>query len=150
MTRIVLNGKTKWIINSCIGIMKKLNQIKFFTVTLPLLLWAAIIMVLTSIPGEKMPEIGLWNWDKLAHGVVYLFLAFFLFRYLYIVRAFTIARALKWGVIIGVMYAGIDELHQIPIPKRLGTFQDFLADSIGVGIGVYASVRYFRRKLKKA
>lgn len=123
---------------------------KFLTITLPLFLWAAVIMVLTSIPGEKMPEIGLWNWDKLAHGMVYLILAFLLFRYLFLVRAFTIANAWKWGIVIGVIYAGIDELHQIPIPNRLGTWQDFVADSLGVGIGIYAAVRYFGRKIKRA
>ena len=127
--------------------MKK-NQ--FLTITLPLFLWAAVIMVLTSIPGEKMPEIGLWNWDKFAHCAVYLILAFLLFRYLFLVRALTITYAWKLGILIGIIYAGIDELHQMPIPNRLGTWQDFLADSLGVGFGIYAAVRYFRRKIKKA
>ena len=127
--------------------MKK-NQ--FITITLPLFLWAAVIMVLTSIPGEKMPEIGLWNWDKFAHCAVYLILAFLLFRYLFLVRALTITYAWKLGILIGIIYAGIDELHQMPIPNRLGTWQDFLADSLGVGFGIYAAVRYFRRKIKKA
>ena len=126
--------------------MKK-NQ--FLTITLPLFLWAAIIMVLTSIPGEKMPEVGLWNWDKFAHGAVYTILAFFLFRYLFLVRALTITYAWKLGILVGIIYAGIDELHQIPIPNRLGTWQDFLADSLGVGFGIYASVQFFRRKTKK-
>jgi len=54
------------------------------------------------------------------------------------------------GIVIGVIYAGIDELHQIPIPNRLGTWQDFVADSLGVGIGIYAAVRYFGRKIKRA
>jgi VanZ family protein len=129
--------------------MKKLEKNKFLTITLPLFLWAATIMVLTSIPGEKMPEIGVWNWDKLAHGAVYLILAFLLFRYLILVRAFTIANAWKLGMVIGIIYAGIDELHQMPIPNRLGTWQDFLADSLGVGIGLYIAVRYFRRKMNK-
>ena len=122
---------------------------KFLTITLPLFLWAAIIMILTSIPGDKMPEIELWNWDKLAHCAVYFVLAFLLFRYLFFVRAFTIANAWKLGIVIGVIYAGIDELHQMPIPNRLGTWQDFLADSLGVCIGVYIAVRYFRRKMKR-
>ena len=109
-----------------------------------------LFMVLTSIPGEKMPEIGLWNWDKFAHCAVYLILAFLLFRYLFLVRALTITYAWKLGILIGIIYAGIDELHQMPIPNRLGTWQDFLADSLGVGFGIYAAVRYFRRKIKKA
>ena len=122
---------------------------KFLTITLPLFLWAAIIMVLTSIPGEKMPEIGLWNWDKLAHWAVYFVLAFLLFRYLLLVRAFTIENAWKLGILIGVIYAGIDELHQIPIRNRLGTWQDFVADSLGIGIGICVAVWYFRWKAKK-
>ncbi len=127
-----------------------MNKIKSLTITLPLFLWAAIIMVLTSIPGEKMPEIGLWNWDKFAHCAVYLILAFLLFRYLFLVRSFTIANAWKFGIIISIIYAGIDELHQIPIPNRLGTWPDFFADSLGVGIGIYAALRYFKWKTKKA
>ena len=121
---------------------------KFLTITLPLFLWAAVIMVLTSIPGEKLPEIELWNWDKLAHGAVYFILSILLFRYLFLVRGVTIANSWKLGIVIGAAYAGIDELHQIPIPNRLGTWQDFIADICGVGIGIYTAVEYFRRKMK--
>ena len=125
--------------------VKKKN--KFLTTTLPLFIWAALILVLTSIPGEKMPEIGLWNWDKLAHCAVYFILSILLFRYLFLVRIFTIANCWKLGLLIGVAYAGLDELHQIPIPNRTCTWQDFIANICGVGIGVYGGVKYFRRKM---
>lgn len=122
---------------------------KFLTITLPLFFWAALILVLTSAPGEKMPEIDLWNWDKLAHCAVYFILSILLFRYLFLVRSLTIANSWKLGMLIGAAYACLDELHQIPIPNRLGTWQDFIADACGVAVGTYAVLRYFRWKMKK-
>ena len=119
---------------------------KFLTITLPLLLWTALMIVVSSTPGDKLPEVDIWGWDKLAHCAEYIVFSFLLFRYFFLVRTFTIENAWRLGVIISIIYAGLDELHQIPIPNRICTWQDFVADICGVGIGVYGGVKYFSRK----
>ena len=115
-------------------------------VTLPLFLWSATILVLTSLPAQEMPEINLWNWDKLAHCFVYLVLAVLVMRYLLEVRGYIPAKALKLCIIIGAAFGGIDEVHQFFIPGRSCAWQDFIADFIGVLFGGYMAFRYFRRK----
>jgi len=115
-------------------------------ITLPLFVWSATILVLTSLPVEQMPEINLWNWDKLAHCFVYLILAILLMRYLLDVRMYLPAKALKLSVIIGAVFGGIDEIHQFFIPGRSCAWQDYIADLAGVLLGAYLAFRYYRRK----
>ena len=104
------------------------------------------MIVVSSTPGDKLPEVDLWSWDKLAHCAEFAVFSFLLLKYLFLGRAFTIVNALKLGAAIGIIYAGLDELHQILIPNRICSWLDFVADVCGVGIGVYGGVTYFRRK----
>lgn len=118
----------------------------FFTITLPLLLWTALMFTVSTFPGKKLPEVSLWQWDKLAHCAEFIIFSILLIRYLYLGRTFTLVTAWKIGIIIGIVYAGLDELHQIPIPNRCCTWQDFVADMSGVVLGTYIAVRFFKRK----
>lgn len=113
---------------------------QFFFISLPLILWLILIISIGSFPGEKVPEVHLWQWDKLAHCGEYCILAILLIRYLYRVRNFSLIQVFISGFLISVVYAGIDELHQLFIPGRSCTWQDFIADSLGIGIGVYIMV----------
>ncbi len=119
---------------------------KFLTLTLPFLLWTALMIAVSSTPGKKLPEVGLWNFDKFAHWVEYFIFSFLLFRYMHLGRNVSMAGTLKLGIIISIAYAGLDELHQMAIPNRLCTWQDFVADTIGVITGFYAAYRFYRRK----
>ena len=128
--------------------MKKIftTQNKFLTITLPLVLWTALMIAVSSTPGKKLPEIGLWNFDKFAHSVEYFIFSFLLFRYMYLGKSLSLVKTIRLGIIIGIAYGGLDELHQMPIPNRMCTWQDFVADTIGVLTGFYATYWFYKRK----
>ena len=95
---------------------------------LPVVLWAAVIFALSSIPHLSS---GLGTWDlllrKCAHVTEYAILGLLLARALLReVPAFT----------LGVLYAITDELHQSFVRGRHAAPLDVAIDAVGVLIGV--------------
>ncbi len=127
-----------------IGVSIKVK--KFLSITAPLFLWAALMITVSSVPGKKLPKVAIWNWDKLAHTFEYFIFSLLLFRYCYSGRHFAINVSIKVTAFIGMAYAILDELHQLLIPNRSCTWQDMIADIIGVGLGVYLAVQLYKRK----
>jgi VanZ family protein len=103
----------------------------------PVMAWAALIFVLSSIPDLGT---GLGGWDlvlrKIAHAAEFAVLGFLLLR---AVRGPQVALGL------GIAYAVSDEIHQHFVPGRLGSPIDVLIDSAGVLAGVLAWRRVRRR-----
>jgi VanZ family protein len=95
---------------------------------LPVVLWAAVIFALSSIPDLGT---GLGTWDtilrKLAHTTEYAFLGALLVR---AVHRADVAFAL------GVAYAASDELHQTFVRGRHGSPVDVAIDAVGIAIGL--------------
>jgi VanZ family protein len=105
---------------------------------LPVVLWAAVIFALSSIPSLNS---GLGTWDlvlrKLAHMAEYALLAALLLR----------ALAGPWlAFLISLAYAASDELHQHFVRGRAGTPRDGAIDALGALIGLVA-FSYGRRLL---
>ena len=95
---------------------------------LPVVLWAALIFAFSSVPDLGT---GLGGWDlalrKIAHAAEYAVLGALL------------ARALsnpRLAVLVGVLYAASDEVHQAFVPGRLGSPIDVAIDAVGVVAGV--------------
>ena len=99
----------------------------------PVLLWAALIFTLSSIPDLST---GLGTWDlvvrKLAHVAEYAILGALLLR---AVRHEPAALAL------GSLYAATDELHQSFVAGRHGSPVDWAIDTLGVALGVAVLAR---------
>jgi VanZ family protein len=99
---------------------------------LPVVLWAAVIFALSSIPSLST---GLGLWDtvlrKLAHGTEYAILGALLFRAL--VRELPAFAA-------GVAYAITDEIHQHFVTGRNASLVDVTIDAAGVLAGIIALV----------
>jgi VanZ family protein len=95
---------------------------------LPVVLWAALIFGLSSIPQLGT---GLGTWDlvlrKLAHFCEYAILGALLLR--------ALGRETH-AVAAGVAYAATDELHQHFVPGRHAAFRDVAIDAAGVLGGV--------------
>ena len=102
---------------------------------LPVVAWAALIFALSSVPDLGT---GLGGWDlvlrKIAHAAEFAVLGALL------VRATDRAGV---ALLVGVLYAVGDEVHQSFVPGRLGSPVDVAIDAVGVAVGVaiWQSVR---------
>ena len=103
---------------------------------LPVVAWAGLIFILSSIPDLGT---GLGGWDlvlrKLAHAAEFAVLG------LLLVRALARPWAAFW---LGSAYAVTDEIHQAFVPGRLGSPVDVAIDAAGVAVGVAVAVRLSR------
>ena len=119
----------------------------FQTIQLPLIIYTGIMILFSSVPGNAIPEIiTFWQWDKVAHGAEFFVFTVLLFRYLVRGRHKTPGQALRLCLFIGLMYAALDELHQILIPKRECSIYDFAADAAGILAGISAAWQYYRKR----
>ena len=103
---------------------------------MPLFFYWLLILTLTSLPGADMPDIKI-N-DKIEHFLAFGGLGFLLHLSLRIQDKFYIIKKLPWlfAIIFVAFYAAFDELHQLFIPGRSCDIKDWIADMIGVTIGV--------------
>ncbi len=103
---------------------------------LPPASWAAVILVLTSIPASFDGPGGIPHLDKLAHFLVYAAQGWLVARALRSRRPLALAAAL-----LGVAaFAAFDEWHQ-RFFLRDASVLDWLADVIGASVGIAAASR---------
>jgi len=101
----------------------------------PVLLWAALIWILSSIPGDEFPEIG---WDSgilsmLAYFILYFILAGLCFRA--IKRTYRqISFCLTAFVVLfaAAGYGILNEWHQAFVPGRHPSVNDALINTAGI------------------
>ena len=95
----------------------------------PAATWAAVLFFLSSRPsvGVPLPN-GL---DKLAHLVAYLVLGLLLAR-----AVSRLGLPPLSAIAIGWVYGFLDELHQSFVPGRHAEVGDWIADALGVVLGV--------------
>ncbi len=112
-----------------------------------LFLWAAVIMVVSVIPGADLPSLSIWEPDKVMHVFVYAVLTFLVFKWL---KSFSTPVSLNKKAFIAVtvciLYGFIIELIQLILPTRSFDLLDELANTIGcllslTGILVFSSKR---------
>ena len=112
---------------------------------------AAVILLLTGLPGSLLPKVkpalGL---DKLAHVLMYLALAFLClwgYRKPFQERGTAYRRRACWLTLgIGIVYGALTEVMQeYLVPGRVGSVYDWLADLIGAVIGVLLFVFFFQK-----
>lgn len=107
----------------------------------PPLAWAALILVVTSVPLPPGPA-GPPGADKVLHFALYCVLG------LLVVRATPSPswRALFIPVLAIALFGGIDEWHQRFVPGRFADTSDWLADAIGGGVGAVFALALARRR----
>jgi VanZ family protein len=117
-------------------LLKYFELHKKYLVYLPLILYWLLILTLTSLPGNDLPNVPIS--DKIEHLMAFAGLGFLLILSLRIQNKFPlIKKHPAWSTIIIVSaYSAFDELHQIFIPGRTCDIKDWMADTIGVTIGV--------------
>lgn len=112
--------------------------------------WSVLILIITAIPGNYLPQplgfINLFSPDKIAHIFIftpfsYLFLGFLLLSN---TAKFNKRKYYFFVLFCGIIYASFTELLQLfVIVGRSGNFYDFIADLIGVFLGIIV----FNRKI---
>jgi VanZ family protein len=113
----------------------------------PSIVWSLVILVITLTPGERLPEVGFFQVDKLVHFIVFGLLVFLT------LYGSSKAVALKQGsinpILISLVYSiGLGilvEILQLFVPGRSFSLVDILANTIGTILGYYA-FRYAKRK----
>ncbi len=103
---------------------------------LPPVLWAALILVLTSIPAPPQAPAGIPHMDKLAHLLLYAGLGWFTGRALRTRRARPVVLALSAIALFGAF----DEWHQA-LFNRTPDLVDWIADMIGGSFGLMVASR---------
>ena len=105
----------------------------------PVVVWAGLIFVLSSVPDLGT---GLGGWDlvlrKLAHATEYAILGALLFR--------ALSREAP-ALAAGVLYAASDEVHQHFVRGRHAAPVDVLVDAVGVGLGIFLLRRLLQTRL---
>ncbi len=105
---------------------------------LPVVLYAGLIFKISSLPLNDLPDIEIWNFDKIIHIFEYGVLGFLL------ILAFHSNSSQKTHkyiiftcIVLGILYGGLDEIHQSFVSNRNSSIYDWIADSIGTACGVY-------------
>lgn len=105
----------------------------------PAVIWSIIILILSGYPGNFVPEIAVWQFDKLVHSTIYLVFSICLLIALnkqYSNKNYRFRLGL-FVVFIGSFYGGFMEFLQDNIfINRSGNWYDFIANTIGTIIGV--------------
>lgn len=113
------------------------------------LAYAVLILIVSSIPNLKTPELGFENQDKLYHFIEYsIFSVLLFFALLNSQRDFLRKNVLQISLLIGASFGILDELHQKFIPGRTADILDFTADFVGVALIQVCFWFYHRRKSK--
>jgi len=110
---------------------------RLLTVWLPVLIWAAVIFTLSSIPSLST---GLGTWDTIlrkgAHLTEYAVLGGLLYR--------ALGRE-PLALAAGIAYAATDELHQSFVRGRHASPVDVAIDAVGVALGMLIWLRLRER-----
>ena len=108
---------------------------------LPPLLWAGVMLFITSVPGSAIPR-QLTPYDKIAHFTLYGLFAVLLTRD--IVQVTSLWRATLLAIAIAVVFGAADEWHQRFIPQRQSDVADLRADALGAAGGALLFALYLR------
>jgi len=103
------------------------------------ILWAGLIFYLSSIPDLKssLPSTQDLILRKIAHIFV-----FFMFAYLLAHSLDSTQRPyLLFVILAAILYAFIDELHQMNVAGRQGNEVVILIDSLGVFLAVFVYIK---------
>jgi VanZ family protein len=113
---------------------------------LPPLVWAACILVTTSIPGAHLPRVDVPGLDKAVHLGLYGVLGWLAARAVWTRGGG--ARDAAFAFVAIAVFGALDEWHQQFIPGRSMEFLDWVADSTGALAGVAVAALTRRREAR--
>ena len=106
---------------------------------MPTTIWLLVILVLSGYPGNHVPKIPIWQFDKLVHAIIYSVLSILLiiaFQKQY-VQEQNRFRVVIFIIFFGISFGGFMEILQNYIfINRSGNWYDFIANTFGAIFGV--------------
>ena len=105
------------------------------------ILYALLIIGLSSIPGQSYSEIGWLSQDKIIHFGEYGIFAILLSRVL-MSRVVGQHRVLLFALVIAGAFGALDETYQLLIPGRDSSYTDWIADVAGALCGSFLFIRW--------
>jgi len=108
------------------------NFVKFIKLWVPVILWAALIFYLSSLPDLKTDLKYDFFLRKIAHMLEYLILTFLLFRAIKGSFDLTELFLFIYPASLALFYAVSDEFHQLFVRGRDGSIMDVLIDAAGI------------------
>jgi len=114
---------------------------------LPLLGWVAVMLYCTSVPDPYAPlkTQGTTLSNVLGHLFGFVVLTILALRWWRFRTGEWTRRRVLQAVGFCLLYALLDELHQIPIPGRSFDVLDLLVDAVGVVVGTVLTHAWHRR-----
>ena len=112
---------------------------------LPPLLWAALIIILTSLPGSHIPALPFRNFDKIVHLTIYGVLGW-LTTTAWVNGSRATAATLVTLAVVSC-FGAIDEWHQQFISQRSMDLLDWAADTMGAAVGIAMALASGRRRV---
>lgn len=104
----------------------------FLVYHLPTILYAGLIIGLSSIPYLKSPSLKFFTFDKVAHFLEYSIFAFLTFRsFSNLSVKINVNRAYLLSLLFLSLFALLDEFHQSFVPGRHADVADLLTDFLG-------------------
>ena len=107
------------------------------------------IFVISSMPGQSIPDIPIWNFDKLIHCFIYFWLTFIVFLDLTRTAAWISSQtALLFSFMFSISYGGTLEILQRTVfINRSGDWIDLSANTLGAVFAI-AVLPYINERIK--
>jgi VanZ family protein len=110
------------------------------------LAFAVVVVVGSSLPSSRLPDLGGGYADKLLHFLEYAVLGYLVTRGWGPGRPTSNSTLGGWFSVVALLvFAALDEFHQHWIPGRSVEFWDWTADAAGTITGFVLGVRANRR-----
>ena len=119
-----------------VQLYKFLERHKKKIIYIPLIIYWVVLLIATTLPGKDVPDIGVS--DKIEHFSAYAVLTVFIcltYMFQKKIKLFSV-HPFIFSVLTVMLYAAIDEFHQIYIPGRTCDIRDWTADLIGALAGI--------------
>ncbi|MDD5644065.1 MAG: VanZ family protein [bacterium] len=126
-----------------------MKKILFFW--LPVLVWAVVILLVSSIPSCRLPKVKLFFLDKIVHFSEYLVFSALMARAFAGTSKMDGKRYFLISLFILSVFAFLDEFHQIFLPSRSFDLWDLFFDILGglAGLAAYMKLKpVLKRELK--
>ena len=101
--------------------------------------WLGGIWFISSLPAQRLPQIDVLNFDKLAHVIVYLILGILIYKNF---KLGLFGSLNKYELLnIAIILAALDEAHQVIIVNRTVSVFDLSANIAGLVIAYFIMSR---------